>query len=251
MARIKIYIQYLADITWNNAATCGFSINNGVDVWRIGINSSLSQLNNFLAVMPPDEIARANRYFYTKDKHRFIISRGAVRNILGKYLGLPAASIEFETGGNKKPHIKNTNNINVHYNISHSGDWILLAISNSPIGADTEQVIQGYSYKDVLPGNFSEAETEYINQTSPVERFFTLWTRKEALTKATGKGLDDDLKLIPALDGTHFVESKTISSDDDWLISTFQLAENYSASVACSSKVDVISFRDVDFTNII
>ena len=123
----------------------------------------------------------------------------------------------------------------------------MLAISNSEIGADTELVNHTYDYKEVLEGNFSADEIDFINQTSSFERFFTLWTRKEALTKATGKGLDDDLKLIPCLNGIHFAQSSTISSDVDWLISTFKLSKNYLASVASSAKIDATRFLDIYF----
>ncbi|HEY8781754.1 MAG TPA: 4'-phosphopantetheinyl transferase superfamily protein [Mucilaginibacter sp.] len=244
MSLIKIYNRYLDDISWVNASACDFKLDNNIDVWRINISSNFSLLNNFLALINPGEIARANRYFHTRDKNRFIISRGALRIILGKYLNQQPSSIELEIGVNKKPHIKNAN---LQYNISHSGDWILLAVSSSNIGADTELVDVTYNYRDVLEDNFSTNEISYINQTSSVERFFMLWTRKESLTKATGKGLDEDLKLIPCLDGVHSVQSSLISSTTDWLISSFKLSENYLASIADSAQAEATRFWDIYF----
>jgi 4'-phosphopantetheinyl transferase len=247
MSAIKIRIQYLNDVTWVNSTACDFLVNdNSTDVWRINISSNLSLLDYFLSILHPDEIARANRYYQTKDRNRFIISRGALRIILGKYLNGKPVLIEFKTGINKKPYI-NTNLTQLCYNISHSGDWILLGISDSEIGADTEQVNFTFKHQDVLQDNFSPAEINYINQSSSVERFFMLWTRKEALTKATGKGLDNDLKLIPCLDGIHVAQSSTISSEEDWLISTFSLSENYLASVANNIKIVTMRFWDIHF----
>jgi 4'-phosphopantetheinyl transferase len=246
MSLHKIQIQYLSEITWDDGDTCDFDLKEQADVWRINISSNLSMLESFLSILHPDEIARANRYYQTKDRNRFIISRGALRIILGKYLNKQPALIEFKTGINKKPYI-NTNHMRLCYNISHSGDWILLGISDSEIGADTEQVNFTFNYKDVLQDNFSSAEIDHINQTSQVERFFMLWTRKEALTKATGKGLDNDLKLIPCLDGIHIAQSRTISSGEDWLISTFKLSGNYLASVANNIKIVTIRFWDIRF----
>jgi 4'-phosphopantetheinyl transferase len=244
----KIHVRYLNDVTWVNGTACDFLVNNDqTDLWRINISSNLSLLENFLSILHPDEIARANRYYQTKDKNRFIISRGALRIILGKYLNEQPADIEFKTGINKKPYINNTNHTPLCYNISHSGDWILLAVSNSEIGADTEQVNFTFKYQDVLQDNFSPAEIGYINQSSSVERFFMLWTRKEALTKATGKGLDGDLKLIPCLDGIHVVQGGTILSGEDWQISTFELSENYLASVANNINIVTIRFWDIHF----
>jgi len=247
MSLIKINIQALSDATWDSGENYGYALGNKADIWRIQVSSNLSMLESLLRIMPQSEINIASRFYHTSDKNRFIIRRGALRTILANYLAIEPQDIEFGIGDNKKPYLKNSDNKNLHYNISHSGDWILLAISDQAIGADTEQIIKDYHFQDVLPDNFSEAETSFINQTKSVERFFTLWTRKEALTKATGKGLDDDLKYIPSLDGPHFANKKTIASDDDWLVNTFPLSDNYLASVACSKKVNDLRFLQFNF----
>ncbi len=70
MSLHKIQIQYLSEITWDDGDTCDFDVKEQVDVWRINISSNLPLLDNFLAILQPDEIARANRYYQTKDKDR-------------------------------------------------------------------------------------------------------------------------------------------------------------------------------------
>jgi 4'-phosphopantetheinyl transferase len=243
MALIKITNRYLDDLTWTNAATCDFSPGTNVDVWRINISANLSLLDSFLAIMPPSEIARADRYFQTKDKNRYIISRGALRNVLGKYLNQSSGSVEFGAGENKKPYIINSN---LNYNMSHSGDWILFAISNTKIGADTELINNAFNYQEVIEDNFSVDEVNYIRESASIERFYMLWTRKEALTKATGKGLDGDLKLLPCMDGIHFARGDVISSADNWLISSFKLNEHYTASIASDESIKKMRFWDID-----
>ncbi len=247
MSSIKISNRYLDELTWQDSAECDFVINYSVDVWRINISSNLPFLNDFLAIINPGELARANRYYHAKDRNRFIISRGALRIILGKYLNVSPIAIEFEIGINKKPHIKYPNNTGIYYNISHAGDWILLGISNAAIGVDTEQINYNYNYKDVLPDNFSLEEIDFIDQTMSFERFFMLWTRKEALTKATGKGLDSDLKLVPCLEGIHFAQSDIMSSTHDWLINTFKLNEHNLGSIAIHPDTVTTRFWDISF----
>jgi 4'-phosphopantetheinyl transferase len=249
MSKIKIFIRYLDNPLWKSAASCDFvTDNNTVDVWRVNISQNLSLLNNLLATMDPEEIARANRYFHLKDKNRSIISRGALRIILGKYLNQRPDLIEFGIGKNKKPYILNTNETDLHYNISHSGDWILIAISNSETGADTEFINHDFRYTEVIADNFTADEISYVKQNASVDRFFMLWTRKEALTKATAKGLDEDLKLIPCLDGAHFAESSIISSSSDLLISTFNIYEQYIASVVTYASTEKINFWDINLS---
>ncbi len=242
----KIRIRYLNEIKWADAAGCDYSLIHGVDTWRINISSNLSSLEAFTTLMSPDEADRANRYFYPKDKNRFIISRGALRIILSRYMNIPPTAVEFEIGENKKPHIKN-NATGLHFNLSHSGDWILLAVSNSTVGADVEFINPDYGYQEVLADNFSTAEISYINRKSSLERFFMLWTRKESLTKATAKGLDEDLKLIPSLDGDQLIPATVIASVNDWCVDTFKLSENYFASIARNSQAENTRFWDIYF----
>jgi 4'-phosphopantetheinyl transferase len=248
MGLIKIHTRYLENISWLNSQKCNFQRNDKLaDAWRININSNLLALDHFLSVMHPDEIARANKYLRINDKNRFIVSRGALRYILGKYLQLPPDLIEFNIGGNKKPYVANAGKTDLHYNVSHSGDWVLLAVSNSALGADVEFINQSFSYMDVIDDHFSIEEVAYIKQNKSVERFFMLWTRKEALTKATGKGLDEDLKLIPGLDGENFTDGSIISSSSNLIVNSFKLDDQYLASIATGNSISKIKFWDINF----
>ena len=246
MSRVKIFNHYLDEINWTSAAGCCFVAGNHIDVWRINISSNLSSLNGFLSIMHSDEIARANRYHQLKDKNRYIVSRGALRIILAKYLEQQPSSITFKTGANKKPYVVSAKPA-IHYNISHSGDWILLAVSNSEIGADTEFIDPDFDYSDIIADNFSDEEINYIKEEAPALRFYMLWTRKEALTKATGNGLDDNLKLIPCLNGTNFVQSEVIASAINWSIASFKLNEQYIASIAGNEGISAIRFWEAEF----
>ncbi|SHM21946.1 4'-phosphopantetheinyl transferase family protein [Mucilaginibacter sp. OK098] len=246
MGSITVINQYLTDVAWLNASACNFSIGNHIDVWKIGVSPNSSLIDSFLTILTPDEIARANRYHQLKDRNRFIISRGAMRHIFGKYLNQTPATVEFGAGENNKPYIKSTNQLNLQYNLSHSGDAILLAVSDSAIGADIEFINKSFGFKEVLADNFSTAEIDYINETDAVACFFRLWTRKEALTKATAQGLDIDLKLIPVLDGSHLIKPGIIASNNNWLIRSFALNDEYTASIASFPFIDKISFWDLD-----
>jgi 4'-phosphopantetheinyl transferase len=244
MGQIKIANHYPDKIQWINASSCGYSINKNIDIWRINVNSNLKSIDNLFSVLNPDEIARANRFFHIRDKNRHIISHGAMRYILGRYLNQPPSLIEFKDEINKKPYI--VNKAGLHFNLSHSGDWILLGIANSEIGIDTELINYSFEYKDVMEGYFNDEEINFINEEKSPERFFLLWTRKEAQIKATGKGLDENIKIIPGLIGTHHVNND-ISLHKDWVISSFSLSEQYIASVAANPLTDKIRFWDVDF----
>jgi len=248
MGLIKIINGHFNSVSWINTDAFDFTLSNNVDTWKINVSSNLPLLDDFLSIMRPEEIAGANRFFHTTDKNRSVVTRGAVRTILGKYLIQSPATIEFGVEKNKKPLILNKGK-KLHFNISHSGDWILLAVADLEVGADIELVNDAFNYQEVMHDYFSVEEVGYIEQKLPLERFFQLWTRKEALIKATGKGLIDNIEKLPGLDGIHSIESEIISSTDDWLIDSFKLEQQYIASIAYSPAVREVRFFDCNFYN--
>jgi 4'-phosphopantetheinyl transferase len=250
MSSVKISNQYLEKINWQSSIECGFVTGNAVDIWRICVSSNLLFLKPFLAIMHPEEIERADRYFHLKDKNRHIVCRGALRVILGKYLNISPVLVEFGIGTNQKPFVKNSNTINIRYNISHSGDYILIAIANNDVGADIELINNDFDYQDIIGEHFNAEEIDFIKQDNSAERFFMLWTRKEALLKATAKGLDDDLKLVCSMDGTHPISGSTISTKNDWKINSFNLNPQYIASIAINPSVIASRYWDIDFNTI-
>ncbi|WP_170227807.1 4'-phosphopantetheinyl transferase family protein [Mucilaginibacter frigoritolerans] len=243
MSLSKVTNNSFDDINWLDHTDCDYIVKDqSIDAWRINISKNLSKLDYFAPLLNTAEIARGNKYYQTKDKNRFTISRGALRHILGLYLHLPPASIIFSTGINKKPFVENQSGI--QFNISHSGDWILIAIAKSAIGVDVEFINPSFHFTDVLEDNFSIDEIKQIKDKSPIETFFKFWTRKESITKTTGKGLDENLKLIPATDGTHFVDSVIIDSIANLYISTFKLNTEYIGSIGSNSPTSNLRFWD-------
>lgn len=243
----KITNRYLGDISWRDSSEFDSIDGNKVDVWRINVNTNLSFLDNFLLIMSFEEVVKARRFYQIKYRNRYIVGRGAIRNILSKYyLDQPGAAIKFAEGVHKKPYLINSTNKKLFHNVSYSGDWILLAVATSEIGVDTEQINPHFNYREIIRQVFNEEEVNYINDKLSPEQFFLLWTRKEALLKATGKGLDDDLKLIPCLNGIHSVQSDLISSTEDWQISSFQIDDGNIASVATGPLINEIRCWDID-----
>ena len=129
MGQVTISNKYLDNLLWLPAADCSYQPNNSVDVWRVHIPSQLAHIDNFLKVLSLSEIARASQYIRTDDRNRSVISRGALRIILGNYLDERPQAISFAEGINKKPILDDKSGLN--FNVSHSGDWVLIAVANS------------------------------------------------------------------------------------------------------------------------
>jgi 4'-phosphopantetheinyl transferase len=245
MDLINVQIKFQDDVKWQSGTGCDYKLNDDqVDVWRIKISSNLAFIDDFFKVLLPDEIMRANRYVQKKDRLRFVVSRGALRCLLSKYTNQSASAIKFVISANKKPFIYDQK---LKYNVSHSGDWVLIAISNTEVGVDTEEMDPLFSYKEILADNFSSDEINYIAHQDSINSFYLLWTRKEAITKATALGLDDSLKYIPCLNGGHEINSGMLSSAKNWQLNSFKPDEHNMASLATEITVGQIRYWDVNF----
>ena len=103
-----------------------------------------------------------------------------------------------------------------------------------------------FNFEEVLVHSFSEQEIELINSSGNRRQlFYKLWTRKEALIKASSKGIDDDLAKIPCLDGAHILSSRILNSEEEWFVSSFQPEDEYAGSIAYkgSEHLNFLNFR--------
>ena len=240
MGQVTVKNALLNDIIWQKDTDCQFTItDNVVDVWRVDIGLHHPYIADLKKLLNEDEVARADRYIREKDKTRFIVSRAALKQIISKYIQQPPESINFIIGFNKKPQIASSP---LKYNVSHSGNWALIAISNTNLGVDTEKFDLNFNYRSILDGNFTADEITFIGR-SP-QNFYLSWTRKEALTKATGQGLDENLKYIPSLDGLQLVDSSALLTETNWLVSSFYLDNENIGSVASDINSSIINFFD-------
>jgi len=250
MGIVNVEIQYLDTVEWLQNAKPNVTIDANVDVWRINIANHLTLIGQLIKLLLPDEVKRAERYYQEQDRQRFIISRAALRIILGRYLDQKPGDIRFEIGYNKKPFVKTTG-VAINYNVSHSDEWVAIAVSKTVVGIDTEKIDRSFAYKEILADNFSEEEISFINQSDSAEKFILLWTRKEAITKLTSQGLDERLKDIPSLNGNHLINSDIVNSSKGIKLVSFRLDNNNQATLAYESEAPIaIKFRNADLISL-
>lgn len=132
-----------------------------------------------------------------------VYASAAVAQLAGEYLGKKSTDLIFDKTETGKPFFKDVNDL--YFNISHSFLSYAVAISDSPIGIDIE-VIREVNLK-IAERMFTENEKEYVGNDTV--RFFEIWTKKEAYSKFTGKGLGEkfssfDVLLPPLADNFTF-----------------------------------------------
>ena len=149
----------------------------------------LSHFGCFLSVREKD---RAGSLLNDQVRKRFIAGRGVLREILGGYLGVEPENVPIATGEHGKPFLDGCAE-NIKFNLSHSGDMLLLAVAAGiEVGIDIEKTEAGKPLKDMAKIAFSRHEQETVfSLASPslqAAAFYRCWVRKESCLKACGRG---------------------------------------------------------------
>ena len=218
-----------------------------VHVWRIPIAAPDAIARDFSQVLTPGEQARANRYTRGQDRARFQVGRAATRCILGSYLGLPPSKVAIDLDRRGKPQL-NASRVpierRVHFNLSHSGSWIVAAFAVSfPVGIDIEQIRADAITEDLIAYFMSDSERRSL-QSLPWEQqpaaFFKCWTSKEALLKGLGVGVTVPLRAIDvSIDPdrpAQLIAAPPTLGADDWHLHTLEFSTPYAATLAVAAK---------------
>jgi 4'-phosphopantetheinyl transferase len=165
-----------------------------IDVWRVPLDRQEPGEQDLQGILARDEVERAARFHFARDRSRYIRGRAALRTLLGQYLEMPPEELRFHYENNGKPEIAfPADSRGLCFNVSHSGGVALIAVgSGSALGVDIEQVRSLPNLLDIARRFFSAREVQGILAVSEDKRqevFFACWTRKESFLKATGAGL--------------------------------------------------------------
>lgn len=156
-----------------------------------------SQWVTWQACLSPEEVERANRYRLAIDRKTFVAGRGLVRQLAAEVSGLPMNDLSIITTAMGKPMVAELM-ARFQFSISHSAEYLALLWhpGPEPIGVDIEKRKLDFDYAPIVHSYFSEHECSLI---SNADDFLRLWTQKEAILKAQGTGLLDDLKAVSAV----------------------------------------------------
>ena len=149
-------------------------------------------LEEAASILSPDEREQAMRLHRTTDRQSYIFAHAVLRLLLSSRLETDPGSIRFEIGKHGKPALLFPRR-DIHFNLSHADNAIAIALAASPIGIDVDAVRDDLDLDGIGQRFFTSDELDYLNCASPGEkrkRFFYIWTRKEALAKAAGTGVD-------------------------------------------------------------
>lgn len=172
------------------------------------------------------------------------------RYAVGQFLNKPDQQIELVFGEKGKPSISNLED--VHFNISHSGQYVVCAVASREIGIDVER-IRKVNLR-IAERFFSPSEINDLmacNEANRMQYFITLWTIKESYLKAIGRGLTQHLNSFTIVKNNHSYLLSGNPEAEQFGIETQQLNNDYLMAVCAPLPFSPAEFTNVNFDDII
>jgi 4'-phosphopantetheinyl transferase len=168
-----------------------------VDLWLARLDQAREPqlVRAYQTLLSADERVQQQRFYFERDRHRYLVTRALVRTVLSQYAPVRPEKWTFTAGRYGRPEIANHSQetAGLGFNVSHTEGLVVLAVAvGLTVGVDTEWVRDRLAPLDVAGRYFSRAESRALSALPPDERhsrFFEYWTLKESYLKALGTGL--------------------------------------------------------------
>jgi 4'-phosphopantetheinyl transferase len=229
-----------------------------IHVWQASLDQEPDVVRTLDALLSEDERDRRNRFRFERDRTRYVVGRGLLRTLLGRYVAVDPALLRFLYSRNRKPRLLAGG---PYFNVAHSGGTALYAFSPSfEVGIDIELVRLEYADERTAERFFSPLEVKTLRalpEGARTRAFFACWTRKEAFLKARGDGLSlalDSFDVTLAPDEPAALLRTGWSSDEHsrWkLVDLSDIEREQVAAVAAPATDWQWVYRDIDIRTVI
>lgn len=203
-----------------------------IEVWLARLDLDANVVSQYASLLSPDEQERAHCFHFEHDRRRFTVTRGVLRTLLGKHLGIASKSVKFTQTEKGKPLVIGAS---IHFNVSHSHERALIAISNTkPVGVDIEYLAREANYVALAERYFTPNEYATIQSLPKAQHkhaFLICWTCKEAVAKASGEGLFLSLGSLEVISPPGFTISQRVNGH---ALYKTEIDDDYAAAVAVS-----------------
>lgn len=200
----------------------------------------LEKLGSFLS---EKENAKRQRFRFSRDRVSYTVVHGYLRWMLGRYLGVSPETVEINYNSFGKPSVSGYPR-HVFFNLSHSSGLSALAFDpENEIGVDVEHMDKKFEFEPIMQLFFTKEEGQYIqhSEAEPWKRFYEIWTRKEAILKALGLGITENLRVEVL---NEKIKGNVIMEDGfdckDFLFRSMIFEQNYRITLALNEHSDNI-----------
>ncbi|HOQ01757.1 MAG TPA: 4'-phosphopantetheinyl transferase superfamily protein [Acetivibrio clariflavus] len=203
--------------------------------------------NKLILCISYDEQERIKKFKRYDDALRGLASKILLRYVVASSLEKQNSNIRFAKNEYGKPYLEGVKDF--HFNLSHSGDWVVCAIDNLPVGIDVERIHD--VDLNLSKRFFTEMEHNYLTSLDDCKRmeaFFELWTLKESYIKADGRGLAIPLNSFSFSFDEGNIKFNASDSFEEYYFKQYSIDPSYKLSV-CARNMDFpknITFFDFD-----
>ena len=215
---------------------------NEVHVWRAQLSTSFEDLSRFQRILSSEECAKAQRFYFEKDRQHWTAARSILRMLLSFYTQQHSKEITFQLNAYGKPSLLATDRQPLlQFNLSHSKELALYAFTYTrQIGIDIEYMRLNISYAELARHSFSSAEQAAFDAVPLPEKqlaFFKCWTSKEAYIKGRGLGLSlplhlFDVSLAPEAPAALLASREDAYEVQRWTMHTLKPGNDYAGALA-------------------
>lgn len=212
-----------------------------IRVWQFDTYCGAWKYAALWDLLSPEEQQRALKFHFEADRRRAVIARGNLRALLAKELNCAARDLELFAAEAGKPELRGSHSNRVHFNVSHSGELVLIALADcggGPVGVDVEKARPDLGVRELAQRFYCAAEWQEIRElqgTAQDEAFFRCWTRKEAIIKAVGKGLQVPLSSFYVGSGNEQMVAVQTGDGCNWKVCSWSPSIGYAAAVAAKA----------------
>lgn len=152
-------------------------------------------LNEYVGLLSTEELRQQRRFYFERDRHRYLVTRAMVRTVLSKYARIAPKEWQFAANPYGRPEVANEDAEarRIAFNLSHTSGLIVLGVTRDrAIGVDVENVREQRAAVEIADRFFAPSEVASLRALPTEEqerRFFEYWTLKESYIKARGMGL--------------------------------------------------------------
>jgi len=192
----------------------------------------------FFGLLSENEKARVSRLKNRTVAEGWVIAHGILRLVLGQLLQIAPQKLKFEENRYQKPFLSYPSNSGISFNISHSGSLLLIGLAREKqIGVDLEVIDAARDFSAIAPLVFSPMEQGLLAHSRyPLQDFYALWTAKEAILKAAGRGFSFPPRQVQlTIKNTALTIVNlpvALSKDSACALASFQPGKDYAAAVA-------------------
>jgi 4'-phosphopantetheinyl transferase len=212
-----------------------------VRLWQA--NLDVPDWRALLPLLSAEEQGRTQRFAFERDARRYVASHAALRSVLGPLLDLRPEDLAFQAEAGGKPVLADGGG-ELQFSLSHAEELALIGVAARPLGVDLEWLAVPVNVEALAGSVFSPRERAVFAQVAPRMRrevFLRGWTRKEAILKATGRGLaisPPEVEVLLAPDSIMRRQAVLTCCGSRWQVETVLPAPGYLGTVALALRAD-------------